>query len=81
MEIEYNPACSRCRQIAGKDPAGVKEDSLCVGHLREEVAALRQRLARLVEAIEEYFNPKERCPDDLIKAYGLLEKSKKRRRF
>jgi predicted transcriptional regulator len=52
--IKYSPACSRCRQIAGKDPAGVLEDSLCVGHLKEEVNYLRDTIEQQTVEAEAY---------------------------
>jgi hypothetical protein len=45
--IKYNPDCSICRRLAGKKPAGVDEDSLCVGHLRAEYERLRSVLQKL----------------------------------
>ena len=45
--IKYNPACWICRKLAGKEPAGVDEDSLCVGHLRLSYERLRSELQKL----------------------------------
>jgi TolA-binding protein len=49
-EIEYNPNCSRCRDLAGKHRAGIKDKELCVGHLQSRVRELEAELKHCQES-------------------------------
>lgn len=49
-EIEYNPSCSICRDLAGRDRAGVKDSELCIGHLRAEYNRLKAEIAAATAA-------------------------------
>ena len=60
VDIEYNPACAKCRDNAGKDRAGVLDVHLCVPHLVAERDALREQLKmcrRLSDAFWEILKP------------------------
>ena len=52
MEIEYNPSCSICRDLAGKDRAGVLDREICLPHLRLGHRKLKSR-GRELEAEKE----------------------------
>lgn len=62
--VIYDPLCSRCRKLAGRDAAGVPPDAaLCVGHLRRRAAEDAATIARLREAhVEQMRPPRARRP-------------------
>jgi chromosome segregation ATPase len=55
-DISYNPACSICRDLAGKDRAGVEDWALCLPHLRSEHDRLESRVRELEAEQESYRN-------------------------
>lgn len=54
--IMYQPACYQCRKDASKHAAGVKEDSLCVPHLKA-------KLYEIVDAAKEVLRISDREHD------------------
>jgi predicted nuclease with TOPRIM domain len=51
-KTQYNPACSICRDLAGKDRAGVSDKQLCVYHLRSEHDWLESRVRELEDELD-----------------------------
>jgi hypothetical protein len=45
--VEYHPACSMCRDLAGKDRAGVDDHQLCYTHLYQEYNRLKSEIVEL----------------------------------
>jgi hypothetical protein len=50
---EYNPSCFMCRKIAGKEPAGILQASLCFHHLQERCLELEERERELIRINKE----------------------------
>jgi hypothetical protein len=49
--VEYQPACSMCRDLAGKDRAGVDDHQLCYLHLYQEYNRLKSEIVELKKTI------------------------------
>jgi hypothetical protein len=49
--LQYNPACSICRDLAGKARAGVEDWELCIVHLQSEYDRMNERITPLEDAL------------------------------
>jgi len=74
--LQYNPACSICRDLAKKDRACVEDWQLCIVHLREEYDRMKERIKVLEDALRPML---EVCKDpksyDLVRVSEIISKT------